>query len=96
MSALVFKASVDPLLCTLSPACNGFLRFTSGTKPADFLMTSMAAYMHVAEVGCRETSKLFKLFIESRRHLYQNKTNENLLPLISSFLVQLHNFANLD
>ena len=47
-----------PHLCALSPACNEFLRFTSGATPADLLAATMAAgcipYMHVAEVGCRD------------------------------------------
>ena len=30
-------------LCALSPACNGFLRFTSGATPAHLLAISMAA-----------------------------------------------------
>ena len=39
MLALNFKARVDPL--TLSPACNGFLRFTSAVTPAELLVASM-------------------------------------------------------
>ena len=58
MSALGFKARVDPCLCTFSPLHNGFLRFISGSTPADLLMASMAAghfpYLHVAEVGCQD------------------------------------------
>ena len=54
-SALGFQAQVDPHLYAFSPGCNGFLRFTSGATPADFLTASMAAghilYMHVKEVG---------------------------------------------
>ena len=38
MSALGFKARVDPLTCVpLSLVHNGILRFTSGATPADFL-----------------------------------------------------------
>ena len=42
MSALGFKARVLHL-CSLSPVCNGFLRFNSGVTPADILTASMAA-----------------------------------------------------
>ena len=42
-SALGFKARVDSHLCALLPACNGFLRLTSGATPADPLAASMAA-----------------------------------------------------
>ena len=35
---------VDPCLNNLSPACNGLLRFTSGTIPADLLATSMVTH----------------------------------------------------
>ena len=38
-SVLAFNARV----CALSPACNGFLRFTSGATPADLLVVSMTA-----------------------------------------------------
>ena len=52
---LISKPGWIPCLCVLSPARNGFLRFTSGVTPADVLMASMAAshipYMNVAEVG---------------------------------------------
>ena len=43
MPALCFKARVDSLAYILSPAYNGFLRFTSGVTPADLLAASMAA-----------------------------------------------------
>ena len=39
MPALNFKARVDPL--TLSPACNGSLRFNCGMTPAELLVVSM-------------------------------------------------------
>ena len=55
----VSKSGWIPCLHALSPACNGFLRFTSGATPADLLAASMAAsrirYMQVAEVGCRDS-----------------------------------------
>ena len=37
MSALDFKAREDPSFYASSPACNGFLRFTSGVTPANLL-----------------------------------------------------------
>ena len=40
ISALEFKARMDPHLLTSSPTCNGFLRFTSGATPADLLKAS--------------------------------------------------------
>ena len=40
ISTLGFKVKVDP---HLSPACSGFLRFTSGVTSTDLLMASMAA-----------------------------------------------------
>ena len=52
---LGFKARMDPFdLCASSPACNGFLIFTSGVTPTDLLTARMAAksfwstylYMH--------------------------------------------------
>ena len=43
-TALSFKAREGSLTFILpSPACNGFLRFTSGVTPAEFLATSRAA-----------------------------------------------------
>ena len=39
----VSKPGWIPCLCTLSPACNEFLRFTSGVTPADCIEVSMAA-----------------------------------------------------
>ena len=42
---LGFKVRVDP---HLSPACSGFLRFTSGVTSADLLMASMASHIGVA------------------------------------------------
>ena len=54
----VSKPGWIPRLRALLPACNWFLRFTSGETPADLLVASMAAsripYMHVAEVGYRD------------------------------------------
>ena len=43
MSLLGFKTSGIPHLCALSPACNGFLRFTSSVTPANLLVARMAA-----------------------------------------------------
>ena len=44
MSDVNFKARVDqPYMCLLSSVHNGFLSFTIGVTPADFLLTSMAA-----------------------------------------------------
>ena len=43
-SALGFKIRVDSCLNNLSPACNGLLRFTSGTIPADLLEASMVTH----------------------------------------------------
>ena len=43
LSAIGFKGRVDPHLCASSPACNAFLRFTSGVTAADLLTASMAA-----------------------------------------------------
>ena len=40
---LDFKVRMNPSLYALSPAYNGFLRFTSGVLPANTLMTSIAA-----------------------------------------------------
>ena len=58
MPALGFKARVDLLACFL--VCTLFLRFTSGVTPGDCIEVSMAAshipYMHVAEVGCRDSN----------------------------------------
>ena len=46
------------------PARNGFHKFTSGATPANLLTASMAAsrviYIHVAEVGWRNSFKLIK------------------------------------
>ena len=51
----VLKPGWIPHLPASLPACNGFLRFTSGVIPAGRLRASMAAshipYMHVAKVG---------------------------------------------
>ena len=48
----------DPF-CGFLPACNRFLRFTSGSTPANLLVASMAASqvpcMYVAEVGCPDS-----------------------------------------
>ena len=56
----VSKSGWIPHLYAFLPACNGFLRFTSGATPANLLMASMAAghvpYMHVAEVGYRNSN----------------------------------------
>ena len=43
MSALGFKANMDPLLCTSLPVHDRFPRFTSGVTPADCIEVSMAA-----------------------------------------------------
>ena len=57
----VSKPGWIPRLPALSPACNEFLRFTSGVTPADLLAASMAAshiaYMHVAVVGCQDLNR---------------------------------------
>ena len=59
MSALGFKARVDPHLSAFLPAHNQYLRFTSGASSADLLVASMVAdripNMPVAEVGCGDS-----------------------------------------
>ena len=60
----VSKPGCIPHLHAFSPACNGFLRFTSGATPADPLTASMAAspvpYMHLVEVKICKLLKLYK------------------------------------
>ena len=49
--ALGFKVRVGPCLCSSSLACNRFRRFTSGVRPADLLVATMAT-KHVFFLDC--------------------------------------------
>ena len=51
-----FQARADPYLYAFLPACNGFLRFTSGETPADFLGVSMAAKEFYPQTYTNKTS----------------------------------------
>ena len=68
MSALGFKARMDPSLGASSPVHNRFLRFTSRVTPADCIEVSMAAkpfwsmYLQMCQ------SALVEVWVRSRTH----------------------------